>query len=102
VITGTFDLLTDMVVFATFLFYGLLALGLIKMKRKGIITTKVIGYPVIPLIIILFSMTLVVNTIIAQPKQTLTGLLLVLSGLPFYYYFKYKYGNLKDVNQNKQ
>ncbi|MEP6724951.1 MAG: amino acid permease, partial [Bacteroidota bacterium] len=32
VVSGTFDILTDMVIFATFLFYGLLAAALIKMK----------------------------------------------------------------------
>lgn len=90
VISGTFDILTDMVIFANFLVYGLLAVALIKMKRKGIIKVKVIGYPYIQVIYILFSITLMVNTITAQPLQSLIGLLLVLSGVPFYYYFKNK------------
>ncbi len=88
VISGTFDRLTDMVIFAGFLFYGLLAVALIKMKRKGFIKVKVIGYPVIPVIIILFSIALIINTVMVQPKQSLIGLGLVLSGVPFYYYFK--------------
>jgi APA family basic amino acid/polyamine antiporter len=87
VISGTFDILTDMVIFAGFLFYGLLAVALIKMKRKGLVKTNVIGYPVIPIIIILFSVALVINTIMVQPKQSLIGLLLVLTGVPFYYWF---------------
>jgi APA family basic amino acid/polyamine antiporter len=88
VITGTFDLLTDLIIFASFLFYGLLSWGLIKMKRKKIITARVVGYPVIPMIIILFSFALTINTVIIQPKQSAIGMLLVLSGIPFYYYFK--------------
>ena len=88
VISGTFDMLTDMVIFAAFLFYGLLAVALLKMKRKGLIKVKVIGYPVIPVIIILFSAALIINTIMVQPKQSLIGMGLVLSGVPFYYYFK--------------
>jgi APA family basic amino acid/polyamine antiporter len=88
VISGTFDMLTDMVIFAGFIFYGLLAVALLKMKRKGLITVKVIGYPVIPVIIILFSTALIINTIMVQPKQSLIGMGLVLSGVPFYYYFK--------------
>ena len=87
VISGTFDMLTDMVIFAGFLFYGLLALAVIKLKRKGVITVKVIGYPVIPVIIILFSIALIVNTVMVQPKQSLIGLGLVLTSVPFYYYF---------------
>jgi APA family basic amino acid/polyamine antiporter len=94
VITGTFDLLTNLIIFAGFFFYVLLALGLMRLKRKRMITTKVIGYPVTPIIIILFSMALIINTVIVQTKQSIIGLVLVLSGVPVYYYFKKK-------NQNK-
>ena len=92
VISGTFEILTDMVIFATFLFYFLLALALVKMKRAGRIKVKVTGYPVVQVIIMLFSLTLLINTIVSQPKQTLTGMGLVLTGVPFYYYFKKKNG----------
>jgi len=90
VITGTFDLLTNLVIFTGFLFFGLIAFAVIKMTRKGLITNKVIGYPAVPWIIILFSAMLVVNTLIIEPKSSLLGILLVLSGVPFYYYFKKK------------
>jgi APA family basic amino acid/polyamine antiporter len=88
VVSGTFDMLTNMVIFAGFLFYGLIGIALFKMKRNGRITTKVIGYPVIPAIVLLFSIALLINTIYTQPKQSLIGLALVLSGVFFYFYFK--------------
>ncbi|MBD0293734.1 MAG: amino acid permease, partial [Flavisolibacter sp.] len=88
VLSGTFDILTDMVIFAGFLFYGLVAVALIKMKSKGSIKAKAIGYPVVQVIIILFSIALIVNTVIAQPKHSAIGLMLVLSGVPFYFYFR--------------
>jgi APA family basic amino acid/polyamine antiporter len=88
VTTGTFDMLTNLVIFTGFLFFGLIAFAVIKMTRKGIIKNKVIGYPVVPWIIILFCAVLVVNTLIIEPKSSLLGLLLVFSGVPFYYYFK--------------
>jgi len=90
VISGTFDMLTNMVIFAGFLFYSLLALALFKMKRNGTIKAKVIGYPVIPAVIMLFSIALLINTVITEPKQSLIGLGLVLSGVFFYYYFRSK------------
>jgi len=90
VISGTFDILTDMVIFAGFLFYGLLAIAYIKMKRKGMISSKVFGYPIIQVIIILFSLTLIINTIATHPLQSLIGLGLMFTGVPFYYYFKNK------------
>jgi basic amino acid/polyamine antiporter, APA family len=90
VVSGTFDILSDMVIFANFLFYGLLAVALIKMKKAGKIKIKVIGYPVIQIILILFSLSLILNTIVNQPKQTLAGIGLILIGVPFYYYFRKK------------
>jgi len=93
VITGTFDILTDMVIFVGFLFYGALAVALFKMKRNGTIKTKVIGYPVIPVVLILFSMALIINTFMVQPTYSLIGTGLVLLGLPLYYYFKKKNKN---------
>ncbi|TWI83084.1 APA family basic amino acid/polyamine antiporter [Lacibacter cauensis] len=88
VLSGTFDMLTNMVIFAGFLFYSLVVIALFKMKRNGTIKTKVIGYPVLPAFVGLFSIALLVNTVITQPVQSLTGLVLVLSGVFFYLYFK--------------
>lgn len=88
VFTGTFDEITNLVVFSTYLFFGLAAAGLIKMKRQKRITRKVIGYPVVPVIIILFSLVLVINTLIVQARASLLGILLMFSGVPFYFWFK--------------
>ena len=99
VISGTFDTLTEMVIFANFLFYGLLAIALIKMKRQGKIQMKITGYPFIQIIILLFSAILIVNTTITQPKQSLIGFVLVLSGIPFYYYFRMR--NKKEMDRAK-
>ena len=93
VVSGTFDLLTNLVIFAGFFFYGLLAWALIRLKRNGQIKSNVPGYPVVPIIVILFSIALIINTVIVQPQQSLMGLLLVLGGVPFYFYFKKRYKN---------
>ena len=85
VITGTFDILTDLVIFSGYMFFGLAAAGLIKMKRQKKITARVIGYPVVPVIILLFSITLVINTIITRFLPSLMGLNLLFTGLPLYY-----------------
>jgi APA family basic amino acid/polyamine antiporter len=89
-VSGSFDMLTDMVIFASFIFYGLLAIALIKLKRNGTIKANVPGYPVIPIIYLLFSIAFCINTLWAQPKQSALGILLILSGVPFYFYFKKK------------
>jgi APA family basic amino acid/polyamine antiporter len=88
VITGTFDQLTNLVIFSAYAFYALAVWGVIKMKRKGLIKTKVIGYPFTPLVFIILTIVLSINTAIVQPKQSLMGVILVLSGVPLYYYFR--------------
>ncbi|SMB83688.1 amino acid permease-associated region [Hymenobacter roseosalivarius DSM 11622] len=90
VISGTFERLTDLVIFGNFLFYGMLAAAVLKMKRQGKITVPVTGYPIIQFIILLFAFALVVNTLVTQPQQSMLGLALMLTSLPFYFYFKRK------------
>jgi APA family basic amino acid/polyamine antiporter len=45
------------------------------------------GYPVIPIIFVLATAALLVNTFIATPRQALQGVLMLLVGLPFYWYW---------------
>jgi len=95
VISGTYDVLTNMVISTAFAFYTLLAIGLIKMKRNKVIKEKISAYPVAPVLYILCTITFLVNIVLDNFTQTLTGLTLVLSGVPFYYFFKYKNLNSK-------
>ncbi len=88
VLSGSFDMLTDMVIFSEFLFYALLAAGLIKMKRKGILKEKIPMYPWAPLIFIVVAVGLLISTLLSQPKLSLIGLGLMLAGVPLYFYFK--------------
>ena len=84
---GNFDQLTDMIVFAGFIFYGMLSFGVIIMKRRRLITANRMGYPIVPVLFTLASAGLLINTIITQPIQTLAGIGLMLTGLPLYFYF---------------
>ena len=45
------------------------------------------GYPVIPIIFVLATAALLVNTFIATPRQALQGVLMLLVGFPFYWYW---------------
>jgi len=89
VFSGTFDQLTDMLVFASFLFYGSTALGVIIMRIKHPELErkyKVIGYPFVPAIFCLFCVSLFISTIINQPYSAIWGLSLMATGIPFYYF----------------
>jgi basic amino acid/polyamine antiporter, APA family len=90
VFSGTFDQLTDMLIFASFLFYGSGALGLIILKRRQVVTTKVIGYPLVPIIFVLFCLVLIGNTLVSMPQESITGLVLIAAGTPLYFIFRRK------------
>jgi basic amino acid/polyamine antiporter, APA family len=95
VLSGSFDQLTDMLIFASFIFYGMGAFGVFVLRRKMKDTErvyKVPGYPVIPALFVLFCATLVIVTIIQNPRDAGIGLALVLIGIPFYMFWKRKNG----------
>jgi APA family basic amino acid/polyamine antiporter len=94
VLSGTFDQLTDMIIFAVFIFYGATALGVFILRRRMPDVHrpyKVWGYPVVPAIFILFCISLFFNTIIARPREAAIGMILILSGIPVYFFLKRKF-----------
>lgn len=93
VLSGTFDQLTDMIIFAVFIYYGATTLGVFILRKKmpdAHRPYKAWGYPVIPAIVILFCIALFINTIFTRPREAALGMVLMLTGVPMYYYFKRK------------
>jgi APA family basic amino acid/polyamine antiporter len=87
VLSGTFDQLTDMVVFAEFIFYGATTLGVFILRRRmpdAHRPYKVWGYPVVPALFIIFCVGLVGNTFVTRPREALLGMILILSGIPVF------------------
>lgn len=90
VMSGTFDQLTDMIIFAVFIYYGATTLGVFILRKKmpdAPRPYKVWGYPIVPAIVILFSAVLFINTIYARPREAAIGMALMLTGIPLYFYF---------------
>jgi basic amino acid/polyamine antiporter, APA family len=93
VLSGSFDQLTDMLIFAVFVYYGATALGVFILRRKmpdAERPYKVWGYPFVPAIFILFCVGLLINTFMTRPREAAIGLVLMLTGVPMYYWFKKK------------
>jgi APA family basic amino acid/polyamine antiporter len=89
-ISGTYDTLTDSVIFASWLFYGLVAGALFVFRRTLRDTPRAYrapGYPFIPIIFLLATVALLINTFIATPRQALQGVATLILGLPFYWYW---------------
>lgn len=84
--SGSFDALTDLLVFASFFFYGAAAFGVILFRKNKM--ERPYKVPLwIPAIFSAFCFLLVVVSAVNQPVQALTGLLLILSGVPVYWYY---------------
>ena len=101
VFSGSFDTLTDMLIFVSFLFYGMSALGIFILRRKmplAIRPYKVWGYPVVPGIFVLFSIFYLSITLWNDISNyiegrtviinSLFGVFLTCIGIPLYWYFR--------------
>lgn len=91
ILSGTFEQLMTYVVFASFLFYAMSA-GAVIILRKRLSNSsrpyKTWGYPVTPILFILFSFYLVITSIIQNPTDSLVGAGIISLGIPAYLYWK--------------
>ena len=90
VLSGSFDQLTDMLIFAAFFFYGATALGVFIMRVREPQAERpyrVWGYPVVPALFIVFCAALIVITCLNHPREAALGVALMLTGVPFYFWW---------------
>lgn len=100
VLSGSFDTITDYVIFAAWLFYMLGAFGVFVLRKKmpdSVRPYKVWGYPFTPAIFVVFSFLFLINSIISDTSNSMMGLILIASGLPIYLFWKYR-----DRNNNSK
>ncbi|MDN6509011.1 MAG: amino acid permease [Tetragenococcus halophilus] len=88
---GTFDLLTDMLIFVMWSFSMLLFLAVFILRKKAPEMPrpyKVPLYPVVPLIAMIGGGFILMMTLITTPGLALTGIGVTAIGVPVYYYMK--------------
>src|SRR5258707_10309414 len=86
-LTGTFEELTNLFIFAGWIFYGLAVVPLFRMRRTEPNLPRPYrcwGYPWVPGLFVAGALALTVNIWIERPGRSSIGLLLILAGLPFY------------------
>jgi APA family basic amino acid/polyamine antiporter len=89
-LSGSFDTLTNYVIFGSWIFYGLTTASVFIFRRTMPDVErpyKAWGYPVVPILFLLVTAGLLVNTLYYTPKQALIGLGLIGLGLPVYWYW---------------
>lgn len=90
---GTFDQLTNYVIFATWIFYVLTTSAVFVLRRRmpnAPRPYKTLLYPITPIVFILVGFWLIINTLQTNPLEAGVGLFLIAVGLPVYFYFRSK------------
>ncbi|HSI14983.1 MAG TPA: amino acid permease [Chthoniobacter sp.] len=90
-VSGTFDQLTDCVVFAGWLFYALTTSAVFVLRRKlpdAPRPYRTIGYPYLPVVFLVVALALVGSTLLAARLESVVGLVLIGLGLPVYWFLR--------------
>jgi len=90
-LTGSFEELTNLYIFAGWIFYGLAVVALFRLRstEPGMPRPyKCWGYPWIPGLFVAGALALTVNIWLQRPGRSSLGLLLIVAGIPFYQWWK--------------
>ena len=87
VITGTYRQLVGRVIYTEWIFFALLALGVVLLRRRPDYVPKwrMPGVPAVPIVFAMVSFAIVVNQIRVDPTNSAIGLGMVVIGLPVYW-----------------
>jgi basic amino acid/polyamine antiporter, APA family len=90
-LTGSFEELTNLFIFAGWIFYGLAVAALFRLRSTEPDMPrpyKCWGYPWIPGLFVAGALALTVNIWLQRPGRSSLGLLLIVAGIPFYQWWK--------------
>ena len=93
--SGTFDTLTNLLVFVLWIFFTMGVLGVFILRKKHPDKKgpyRVPLYPVVPIVGALGAMYILISTVISDPVQSLVGIGLTVIGLPVYAFLEKKKG----------
>ena len=99
VLTGTYRALFTRVVYTEWIFFGALALGVMRMRRSAGYAPvfRAWGFPIVPLLFAAICVVIVLSALATDPVESATGLALVAAGLPVYYIWKPRRPRRLDV-----
>ncbi|HTS47255.1 MAG TPA: amino acid permease [Bryobacteraceae bacterium] len=90
-LSGTYESLTDYAMFAMWISYGLMVLGLMILRRtrpEMVRPYRMWGYPVTPILFLAVAAWFLANTLITRPGPALVGLGLIATGIPVYFVWR--------------
>jgi APA family basic amino acid/polyamine antiporter len=87
VLSGKYDDLFNLVIFASWILYGMTAASVLVLRRKRPDLARpyrALGYPLVPVLFVIGSAILVISTAIHRSRDSALGIGLIVLGLPFY------------------
>ncbi len=87
-LSGQYDQLLTLVIFPSWILYGMTAASLIVLRYKQPDLERpyrVIGYPVVPVVFVFVAIALLYSTLRQSPRESGIGLSVIGAGLPFYF-----------------
>lgn len=93
ILSGRFDDLYNFVIFGSWILYLMTAISVFVLRRKRPDLERpyrVLAYPIVPVLFIAVAALLLASTLQTRPRESLMGLVLMASGIPFYIYWKRK------------
>jgi APA family basic amino acid/polyamine antiporter len=93
-LTGTFEELTNLFIFAGWIFYGLAVVALFRLRKIEPNMPRPYrcwGYPWVPGLFVAGALALTFDILLQRPGRSSIGLLLILAGLPFYRWWTKKH-----------
>jgi amino acid transporter len=87
-LSGTYEELYSLFVFAVWIFFALNAIALLRLRKKepGLSRPyRAWGYPWTPLIFLVAAIALTVNLWMIRPVRSSLGLIVIFGGIPFFY-----------------
>jgi len=93
VLSGKYDDLFNLVIFASWILYGMTAAAVLVLRHRQpnlVRPYRALGYPVIPLLFVFVAIILLITTFLERQRESILGLGLMALGVPFYLYWKRK------------
>lgn len=90
-LTGTYEELYSLFVFAAWIFFALTAIALLRLRKKEpnlVRTYRAWGFPLTPVIFVIAALALTINLWLVRPIRSSIGLLVILAGIPFFYFWR--------------
>jgi APA family basic amino acid/polyamine antiporter len=93
VMSGTYGQLLDYVVFADWIFFGLIVCTVFAYRRRDgasshATTYRTPGYPLLPALFVVSAVFVVVSVIISNPRNAMLGAALMALGIPAFIFWR--------------